>query len=98
MHPFCRTLADATTAHAAPSTTADTSYTSQRLPPNPLVRKGLPPAFSPLKVTLPTEPQVEPGANPYDSLSGFCYSPTTPVAKPGIKERMKFYFQRQGGL
>eukprot|EP00879_Flechtneria_rotunda_P012171 GHRR01012711.1.p1 GENE.GHRR01012711.1~~GHRR01012711.1.p1 ORF type:complete len:198 (+),score=102.33 GHRR01012711.1:23-595(+) len=31
------------------------------------------------------------------SSDGLCYSPSTPVPKAGIKERMKFYFQRQAG-
>lgn len=46
-----------------------------------------------LKVTLPPETELE----LCGSSDSFCYSPTTPVPKPGIKERMKFYFQRQAG-
>jgi hypothetical protein len=51
------------------------------------------PALKPLKVALPPETEFEVMA----SSDSFCYSPTTPAPKPGIKERMKFYFQRQAG-
>jgi hypothetical protein len=59
------------------------------LPAPALVR----PALKPLKVALPPETEFEVMA----SSDSFCYSPTTPAPKPGIKERMKFYFQRQAG-
>jgi hypothetical protein len=46
-----------------------------------------------LKVVLPPETELE----LCGSSDSFCYSPTTPAPKAGIKERMKFYFQRQAG-
>lgn len=46
-----------------------------------------------LKVTLPPETDFE-LCGSSDSL---CFSPNTPGPKAGIKERMKFYFQRQAG-
>lgn len=46
-----------------------------------------------LKVTLPPETDFE----LCGSSDSFCFSPNTPGPKPGIKERMKFYFQRQAG-
>jgi hypothetical protein len=46
-----------------------------------------------LKVSLPPETDFE----LCGSSDSFCFSPNTPGPKPGIKERMKFYFQRQAG-
>ncbi|KAF6256038.1 kinase-like domain-containing protein [Scenedesmus sp. NREL 46B-D3] len=46
-----------------------------------------------LKVVLPPETELE----LCGGSDSFCYSPTTPAPKAGIKERMKFYFQRQAG-
>lgn len=46
-----------------------------------------------LKVALPPETDFE----LCGSSDSFCFSPNTPGPKPGIKERMKFYFQRQAG-
>eukprot|EP00877_Chromochloris_zofingiensis_P008085 jgi/Chrzof1/352/Cz01g12180.t1 len=50
--------------------------------------------LKPLKVALPPETEFE----VMGSSDSFMYSPTTPAPKPGIKERMKFYFQRQAGF
>jgi hypothetical protein len=52
-------------------------------PMGPMSPRQSPLALRPLAVPLP---ELEEGA---DSSS--------PAAKPGIKERMKFYFQRQAG-
>lgn len=46
-----------------------------------------------LKVMLPPETDFE----LCGSSDSFCFSPNTPGPKSGIKERMKFYFQRQAG-
>lgn len=46
-----------------------------------------------LKVVLPPEAELEVSI----SSDSFLYSPGTPLVKPGIKERMKHYFQRQAG-
>ncbi len=44
----------------------------------------------PLKLALPADMESEQRHG-----DGLCYSPSTPVVKAGIKERMKVYFQRQ---
>jgi hypothetical protein len=52
-----------------------------------------------LKVALPADsPEPEFFAGGSGGGDGICYSPSTPAAKSGMKERMKFYFQRQAGL
>lgn len=47
-----------------------------------------------LKVALPAEPDFEAA---HGGGGDIMYSPSTPAAKSGMKERMKFYFQRQAG-
>lgn len=58
-----------------------------------------PPALHPLKVAvlpaLDVHADGSAGGGTFDGA--WCDSPSTPVSKPGIKERMKFYFQRQAG-
>jgi len=47
-----------------------------------------------LKVALPTEADFELSSG---GSGDIMYSPSTPAGKSGMKERMKFYFQRQAG-
>ena len=51
-----------------------------------------------LKVALPADDGAAHAAGfGGGSSDGLCYSPSTPAAKGGMKERVKFYFQRQAG-
>jgi hypothetical protein len=51
-----------------------------------------------LRVALPVDDaECEPPSPGNSGNGGLCYSPSTPAVKAGIKERMKFYFQRQAG-
>lgn len=53
-----------------------------------------------LRVALPPDAghvDLEGRATAGAGADGVCYSPSTPAVKSGMKERMKFYFQRQAG-
>jgi hypothetical protein len=50
-----------------------------------------------LKVALPADPDYESMGGGGGSSGDVMYSPSTPAGKSGMKERMKFYFQRQAG-